>query len=154
FVQQVKANNLEAVLIRGNEIDGLLAAPSTNHAAPAGTQTARNADAEYSAWLHYITGGGTASSTDKGGVSVDSPRIIYTRLPALGDSALMPLLLAKHVRISTLPASQAPAWQSWILKFLPIVILFILLIVWGVSRNSNRLSRSIDDRVSQLGRSR
>lgn len=154
FVQQVKANNVEAVLIRSDEIDGLLAAPSTSHAAPSATQTASEADAEYSAWLHYITGAGTAWSTGKGGVSIDSSRIIYTRLPVLGDSALMPLLLAKHVRISTLPASQAPAWQSWVLKFLPIVILFILLLVWMVSRNSNRMSRSIDDRVSQLGRSR
>jgi ATP-dependent metalloprotease FtsH len=154
FVQQVKANNVQAVLIRGNEIDGLLANSSTNRAAPPATQTISNADAEYSAWLHDITGAGAAWSGYKSGVSIDSSRVVYTHLPALGDSALMPLLLAKHVRISTLPASQTPTWQSWVLRFLPAVILFVLLLVWIVSRNSNRLSRSIDDRVSQLGRSR
>jgi cell division protease FtsH len=153
-VQQVKANNVQAVLIRGNEIDGLLATFPSNRATPSATQTASNADAQYGAWLRYVTGTDTTWSSAKSGASIDSSRIVYTRLPALGDSALMPLLLAKHVRISTLPAAQTPAWQFWLLRFLPFVLLFIMLLMWVVSRNSNRLSRSIDDRVSQMGRSR
>jgi ATP-dependent metalloprotease FtsH len=154
FVQQVKANNVQAVLIRGDEIDGLLATSPTNRAIPSATQTASNVNAQDSAWLRYITGADTTWSNGKNGVSIDSSRMVYTQLPALGDSALMPLLLAKHVRISTLPTAQTPAWQSWLLRFLPFVILFVSLLIWMISRNSNRLSRSIDDRVSQLGRNR
>jgi ATP-dependent metalloprotease FtsH len=154
FVQQVKANNVQAVLIRGDEIDGLLATSPTNRAIPSATQTASNVNVQDSAWLRYITGADTTWSNGKNGVSIDSSRMVYTQLPALGDSALMPLLLAKHVRISTLPTAQTPAWQSWLLRFLPFVILFVLLLIWMISRNSNRLSRSIDDRVSQLGRNR
>jgi ATP-dependent metalloprotease FtsH len=155
FVQQVKANNVQAVLIRGNEIDGLLAISPTNRVVPSTTQTANDTDAQYSAWLHAIIGADTATwSSGKSGVSIDSSRMIYTQLPVPGDAALMPLLLARHVRISTLPMAQAPAWQTWLLRFLPFVFLFVLLLIWIISRNSNRLSRSIDDRVSQLGRSR
>ncbi len=155
FLQQVKAGNVQAVIMRGTEVNGLLATPPTDRPISRIAQSPGQANTDYINWQRYITGANTVWSTNgKSGPSIDTARVVYTRLPSQQDPTFVSSLLAQHVRVSTLPAVQVPAWQSWVLKFLPAVVLLILLVALVVSRNPNRLSRSIDERVSQMGKSR
>jgi cell division protease FtsH len=75
-------------------------------------------------------------------------------MPPSGDAGLMQLLLSKHILVNTLPVAQAPMWLSLLWRFVPIVFFMLVLCLILVPRNPMRASGRMDDRVSQLGKSR
>lgn len=158
FVQQVKSGNMQAIAIRGSEINGLLQNPLSHHATPASSQN-KNATfgntsqsvQDYTAWIRYVNAG-YASTTGVPPLAI--ARIVYTRMPVGGDTTLTGLLIAKHVNVTTLAPSQNANWFSLLGRLLPFVVLMVIFLVFMSSRNKPRQTRSIDDRMAQMSRSR
>src|SRR5207249_5282016 len=86
-------------------------------------------------------------------VSVD--RIIYTREPLGGDMQLSSLLLRNHVIVNTLPVTGTSGWLALVWRFAPVIFLVLFLLIFLASRNGGtRSSRPLDDRVTQMGKSK
>lgn len=151
FVQQVKAGNVVAVTIQGSDVNGLI----TNAMGTApGTTTAakdKNVYLNYAAWARAVSAN-SSSFTNPGANAPNNS--VYTRAPEGVDAQLMALLVSKNVVVTTLPVAQTPAWLGTIWKFLPIVFMVLFLFMFLNSRNGGRTSRTIDDRVTQIGKSR
>ncbi len=160
FVQQVNEGNVLAVSMQGNDIHGLLAAPLSTNAATSSPParraplTSRAIASDYALWSHYLTNGGTSWVGEGATPTIDPARAVYTRAPVNGDASLMPLLLAHHVRVSTIAPQQTSIVVSLLWRLAPIILVALLLLIFLLSRNNSRSTRSLDDRITQIGRSR
>src|SRR5207248_7875750 len=85
---------------------------------------------------------------------IDPARAVFTRMPASGDAGLSQLLLNKHIMLNTLPVPQPSIWLGLLWKFVPIILLVLVLSLVLAPRNNMRSSRPMDDRVNQFGKSR
>src|SRR6266849_6049493 len=99
FVEQVKARNVLAVAIQGNDVNGLLVSPlgqEGSSSSPPTVLTTGERTAKITAWARSMSAGYSTWSTSSVGQSVpDAAHTFYTRLPTTGDSALMPLLRSR-----------------------------------------------------------
>jgi len=158
FVEQVKAGNVLAVAIQSDNVNGLLVSPlgqGGSSSAPPTALTPGERAAKITAWTRSMSAGYSTWSTSSVGQSVpDNAHTFYTRLPTTGDSALMPLLLSEHVVIKMLPAAQPSLWFSLLVRFIPIILLVLVLLAIMSSRRSGPSVRTMDDRITQLGKSR
>src|SRR5579864_127771 len=155
LVAQVRSGNVLAVTIRGNEVTGLLARPVQQSQAGVSTQatmTPNQRAAEFAAWSRYVGAGSTWANTPVTN-SIDPSQLVYTHMPNGGDAELTSLLLSNHVVVSTLPPAQSPLWLSILWRLAPFVFLALILTLLLTPRNSGRSMRSIDERVSQFGKS-
>ena len=156
LVTQVKAGNVVAVTIRGNEVNGLLAQPLQQ--VQAGTSAkvtiTPNQRAADLAALSRFVGGGSVWANLPPASAIDPSRLIYTRIPAGGDAALTSLLLSNDVIVNTLPVQQTPAWLSLLWRFAPFVLLVLIFALILTPRNGGRSTRALDERISQIGKSR
>src|SRR5438270_7264662 len=158
FVQQVKAGNVLAVTIQGHDINALLASSFSQAHPPTLTATATAISpskiaTDVAAWNRYV-GAGYPSWPSTTSPPIDPARAIFTRMPTSGDAGLTQLLLSKHILLNTLPVAQPPVWLGLLWRFLPIIFLVLVLFLILAPRNNMRSSRSMDDRVTQLGKSR
>ncbi len=134
FIAQVRASNVLVVSLQDQDIEGLLVRPLSRSQATPTRQTKMNA---LQAWAAHVAGShvlssdvrsfGLASATAS--LPLDPARLVFTRLPGRGDSALIPLLVSKHVVIKTLPSAQLPPWLLLLWKPLPFLFL-LLILVW------------------------
>jgi len=156
LVTQVKAGNVVAVTIRGNEVNGLLAQPLQQ--VQAGTSAkvtiTPNQRAADLAALSRFVGAGSVWANLPPASAIDPSRLIYTRIPAGGDAALTSLLLSNDVIVNTLPVQQTPAWLSLLWRFAPFVLLVLIFALILTPRNGGRSTRALDERISQIGKSR
>src|SRR5437588_3660760 len=157
FVSQVKAGNVLAVTIRGDDINGLLAQPLARGQSvdKQVSITAAQRAADFAAWSRYA-GAGNASSWSSASSApvIDPARLVYTRLPNSGDPSLMPLLSSNNVQVTTQAPATTPAWLALLWRFAPIVLLVLVMTLLLAPRNGARSARGMDDRVSQIGKSR
>lgn len=156
LVTQVKAGNVVAVTIRGNEVNGLLAQPLQQ--VQAGTSakvtiTPSQRAADFAALSRFV-GAGSVWANLPPASAIDPSRLIYTRIPAGGDAALTSLLLSNDVIVNTLPVQQTPAWLSLLWRFAPFVLLVLIFALILTPRNGGRSTRALDERISQIGKSR
>jgi len=156
LVTQVKAGNVVAVTIRGNEVNGLLAQPLQQ--VQAGTSakatiTPNQRAADFAALSRFV-GAGSVWANLPPASTIDPSRLIYTRIPAGGDAALTSLLLSNDVIVNTLPVQQTPAWLSLLWRFAPFVLLALIFALILTPRNGGRSTRALDERISQIGKSR
>jgi ATP-dependent metalloprotease FtsH len=155
FKEQVRAGNVLAVSIQNNEVNGLLVNPLQKSQTGTTAQTAisaRQRASDFTAWSHYLGGSSTWASTPTTN-SIDQSRLVFTRIPDSGDATLMPLLLSKNVMVSTLPVAHTPVWMSLVMRFVPLIILVLLLAVFLIPHNGRRATRNIDAHFSQMGKS-
>jgi ATP-dependent metalloprotease FtsH len=158
FVSQVKAGNVLAVTIRGDDINGLLArAPGQGSSVVSKqvTITPAQRTSDVATWNHYISASNTSSwSNTSSAPAIDPARLVYTRLPASGDTALMPLLISKQVEVTIQSPATTPAWLSLLWRFAPILLLVLVMSLLLAPRNGMRSARAMDDRITQIGKSR
>jgi ATP-dependent metalloprotease FtsH len=156
LVAQVRARNVLAVAIRGDEVRGLLANPLQQGqvgTASQATITASQRARDLAVWNRYISLG-SSWANPSAAISIDSSRQVYSRVPDSGDAALTSLLVSNNVVVSTLPIAQPPLLLSLFWKFAPFVFLALVFTLILTSRNRGRSTRAIDDRVSQIGKSK
>jgi ATP-dependent metalloprotease FtsH len=157
FVGQVKNDNVLAVTFQGQGVHVLLARP---YSQPQPTTSSRVAgssptiSAEITAWSRYVSAGYPTWPNTSTPPPISTARTLYAQLPAGGDASLMPSLLSRHVTIATLPVTRSPLWLTLVWRFVPLLFLALVLALLLAPRNQARGSRSMDDRVSQLGKSR
>jgi ATP-dependent metalloprotease FtsH len=157
FLQDVKIGDVQAVVIQGNGIEVLLFHPlGSQQSASAPPPDSSAANADYQTWLRMLSGNGTILSSDKSTVTIDPARMIYTRMPASGDTSLMSLLITHHVTVDTQGAGSSIDWQAVLWRLAPLVFFVLLLLVWlGLRSNSNRSFRSsMGERMTQMSKSR
>jgi ATP-dependent metalloprotease FtsH len=156
FVKQVEMGNVLAVTIQGNQINGLLAKSLPGQTGPtvqAMATTQQKASLDSAAWERVVNTN-SPSWTDPSTPSIDPQRAVYTRVPVGSGVQLMPLLLSKHVLVTTLPLPHPASWVGAIWRFAPIVLLVVLLILFFKSNSGSRTMRTMDDRITQIGKSR
>jgi ATP-dependent metalloprotease FtsH len=157
FVSQVKVGNVVAVTIRGDDINGLLAQPlAQGHGVYKQiTITAAQRAADFAAWTHYLGASNTSSwSSASSAPVIDPARLVYARLPNSGDPSLMPLLSSNNVQVTTQAPAATPAWLALLWRFAPILLMVLVMALLLAPRNGTRSARTMDDRVSQIGKSR
>ncbi len=135
FMEQVKARHVLAVIIRGNEIHGLLANPLRKSSMPTiipmeGTASTHSTDAvDIATWSSYVRAGypsqahlvpahGASRSHMPSPLPINPERFIYTLIPGSGDAGLMPSLLSNHVEVNTFPAVLPASWLLLLWKCL------------------------------------
>jgi ATP-dependent metalloprotease FtsH len=157
FLQDARSGDVQAVVIRGNDIDALLFHPlGSQQNASTSTPNSSAANADYQSWLHMLSGNVTILSSGKSTTTIDPARMIYTRMPVSGDTSLMSLLIAHHVIVDTQGTGSSIDWQAVLWRLAPLILFVLLLLVWlGLRSNSNRSFRSsTDDRMTQMSKSR
>src|SRR5258708_3474942 len=157
FVSQVKARNVLAVTIRGDEINGVFVQPLARGQSVDKqiTITPAQRTADLAAWSHYV-GASNASSWSSASSApvIDPARLVYTRLPNSGDPSLMPLLSSYNVQVTTQAPATTPAWLALLWRFAPILLMVLVMTLVLAPRNGTRSARTMDDRISQIGKSR
>ncbi len=137
FVQQVRAGNVRTVTIQGDELTGVLAHPLWG-----GACVAHPTDTFYNPFAP------TLSSPP-----VNPACAVYTRRPASGDAALLPLLHSSSVVIMTLPASQPPVWLNLLWK-VALILLFLFLLLSLPPRKGMFSLDGMEDKITQFAKSR
>lgn len=156
FVSQVKAGNVLAVTIQGNTLNALLEHPFTQTTPVTLTTTAKDvsSSSDYMKWSRYIGTGNATISNVTGTPPVDPNRAVFTQLPQSGDTSLMNLLTTNHVIVNTAPVSSSSGWLTLLWRLTPLILVSVLMLIFFAARNSTRSTRSIDDRVTQMGKNR
>src|SRR5579885_3536474 len=158
FVSQVKAGNVVAVTIRGDEINGMLIHSLTQQQASTSqhiTITSSQRAADIAAWNHYMDASNTATwANATSGPAIDAAHLLYTRIPAAGDPSLMPLLASNNVVVTTQAPATTPLWLSVLRRFAPILLLVLIMGLVLFPRNPNRSTRMMDERISQMAKGR
>lgn len=152
FLQQVKTGNMVAVVLRGDEVNGLLQSPPTRTSVPTSQNTQHTDTAQtYATWLHYVS----TENTSPVPTSLDTTCFMYTRLPIGGNAQLMPLLLHKQVKITTLPVAQPSTLLTLAWRETPLLLMIValLLLLRGRSGGPRSMQR-MDQRITQIGQSR
>jgi ATP-dependent metalloprotease FtsH len=158
FEEQVKAGNVLAIVFQAANVYALSASPLGKERTSIGTPTASTPDeraAEIAAWTRSVD---PAYSNWLVPLlqppAVEIARNLYTRLPASGDATLLPLLLSKHVTIKMVPIAQNSSWIELLMRSIPMILLVLTLLVILSSRKGTSSKHIVDDRVTQLGKSR
>ena len=158
FVGQVKAGNVLAVTVQGSGVNVLLTKPlaqnQTAQITPASKGTAGQNAADITAWSRYVSAGYPSWPSTTSSPAINPAREVYTLLPAGGDASLSQLLTGDHVTVNTLPPAQPSFLLGLLWRFMPILLLVLLMAMVLMPRNRKNSVRSVDDRVSQIGKSR
>ncbi len=158
FLGQVKAGNVLAVTVQGNGVNVLLAKPLAQNNVAQTTLASKNTTsqntADITAWNRYVSAGYPSWPNSTSAPTIDPAREVYTLLPAGGDASLTQLLTSDHVTLNTLPPAQPSFLLGLLWHFLPILLLVLLMAMVLMPRNRKNSVRSVDDRVSQIGKSR
>ena len=157
FLDQLKAGNVQAVTLQGNDINGFLNTPLAQHktalATVGGIAVSKNAT-DFAAWSRYVGAGYSSWPNTTASPPVDPARAVFTHLPGSGDANLMQMLLSSKVIVNTLPMPQPPIWLGLLWRFIPLLFLGLILLLVLAPKNNTRSTRSADDRVTQIGKSR
>src|SRR2546423_7755701 len=158
FVEEVKAGNVLAVAFRGDSVYGLSARPLGKERPSTATPTTSMPDdptAEIAAWTQSVNSIDiTQSASSSSSPAVDVTRNLYTRLPASGDITLMPLLLSQHVTIKMVPVPLLSIPLGLLLRFIPMVLLALIVLVMLSPRMATPSKHTMDDRITPPGKSR
>ena len=153
FVAQVKAGNMMAVTMRGNDLNGLLVRSLSQPTAGEPTITPNQRAQDFTAFSRYV-GAGSTWATSPQTSTLDTSRLVYASLPATGDATLVPLLESYHVQISTLPPAQSPIWLSILWRIVPLLFVVLIMAFMLTPRSQARGARGMDERFSQMGKSK
>jgi cell division protease FtsH len=155
FLDQVNTGNVLAVTIRGNEVNALLQQPLTRSGSQkAVALSAAQRTAQIDAWTRYTGSLASSASWGSPAPTIDPARMVYTTVPATGSDQLVPLLMSKHVAVTTQPVEQTPAWVGLIWKFAPLLFLLVLLVMVLRPRRQTRLPQNINEHIAQYTRRR
>ncbi len=150
LIQEVQSGKIVAVAIQGNNINGLVSNTPTGQG---NTTTNANTSLDYATWARILNSNGVSWTGSPANTSA-MQHTVYTLAPQGGDPQLMSLLVSKHVVVSILPKPQTSVLLNLLWKFLPVILLVTFLLMFLSSRKNGRGSRTMDDRITQIGKSR
>ncbi|MGZ3618252.1 MAG: ATP-dependent zinc metalloprotease FtsH [Ktedonobacteraceae bacterium] len=156
FKKQVSTGNVLAVSIQSNQVNALLAhslQQSQNTKSSQASIDAKQRALDFTAFSHYLGASSTWASAPVTN-TIDQSRLLYTNIPNGGDATLMPLLLSKNVVVTTLPVAKSPLWITLLMRFLPLILLVLILALFLLPRNNKHSNRNVDAHFSQMGKSK
>lgn len=155
FVQQVKTGNVEAVVIQGDAVNGLLM-PIDNKNLSGTLPSEKDilASSDYAKWLRLIGIDTSSSSNSADTTQIDAHRTVFTQIPNGDNTALVQSLTDKHVPTKFLTVNHSVGWQSWLIRLLPLVLLVLIIVAFLVRRKNPYSTRAMDEQLSRLGKSR
>ncbi|HEY1348289.1 MAG TPA: ATP-dependent zinc metalloprotease FtsH, partial [Ktedonobacteraceae bacterium] len=154
FLYQIHTGNVLAVTIRGDQINALLLLPLAHTAAQTATLSAAQRTAQVEAWAHYASSLTSSATWNSPTPTIDPARMIYTTVPATGSDQLIPLLMSKHVAVTTQAVEQTPAWVGLVWKFAPLLFLLVLVVMVLRPRKQARLPQNVNEQIAQFTRKR
>jgi len=162
FIEQVKTDNIEAVVIQGDTLNGLLVtsinnkAPSSAQQGPLSQMSEKDilASTDYASWLRSIGVDTSSSVGNTGPTQFDLSRAEFTQIPSGDNASLVQILTDKHVLIKSLSSNHAIDWRTWLLRFLPFVLLLLLVVGFLFRRKNPYSAGAINEKLNQLGKSR
>ena len=156
FKKQVSEGNVLAVYIQSNQVNALLAQshqPNQKTTSSQASIDAKQRALDFTAFSHYLGASSTWASVPVTN-TIDQSRLLYTNIPNGGDATLMPLLLSKNVVVTTLPVAKSPLWITLLMRFLPLILLMLILTLFLLPRNNKRANRNVDAHFSLMGKSK
>ena len=156
FLNQVNADNVLAVTIQGNEVNILLQQPAAQANAKKHVElSASQRKAQIADWTRYLNAQNTADWTAQPS-DINAARMVYTTLPAVGSSDLVPLLMSKHVAVTTQAPQQTSPWVGLIWKFVPIALMLLMLAVVLKPRKQGMsgLPKNVNEHIAQFTKRR
>ncbi len=156
FKKQVSAGNVLAVSIQSNQVNALLAhsyQQSQNTKSSQASIDAKQRALDFTAFSHYLGASSTWASAPVTN-TINQSRLLYTNIPNVGDATLMPLLLSKNVVVTTIPVAKSPLWMTLLMRFLPLILLVLLVSMFLLPRNNKRANRDVDAHFSLMGKSK
>jgi cell division protease FtsH len=154
FLYQIHSGNVLAVTVRGDQVNALLLQPLTHSAAHTATLSAAQRTAQVEAWAHYASSLTSSATWNSPTPTIDPARMVYTTVPATGSDQLIPLLISKHVSLTTQAVEQTPAWVALIWKFAPLLFLLVLVVMVLRPRKQTRLPQNVNEHIAQFTRKR
>ncbi len=155
LVKQVQTRNVQAVAIQGDDVNALLKSPLNSSTlskdnAVKGKIVSNATD--YAAWSRMIGMGNAATNVNLS--QIDSSRAIYAHVPEGGKSLLLTMLSSSNVQINILRVAQQSSVLTLLWHLAPIIFLVVALLVFFAARKKRDPMHSMDERFSQMGKSR
>jgi cell division protease FtsH len=158
LVRQIQAGNVQAVAIQGDDVNALLKNPLNSRVASkehiSENKAVSNAS-DYATWSRLI--GMSTSSSPTGSMNfpqISSGRAIYAHVPQSGKTLLLTMLNASNVQVNILRVTQQSAIVSLLWHLLPVLLLVAILLVFFFARKKRDPMGSMNERFSQMGKSR
>nr|BBH88325.1 ATP-dependent zinc metalloprotease FtsH [Thermosporothrix sp. COM3] len=142
FTNMVTQGKIDEVAIRGNEISAHLKEPLKLQDASSPDETSPSTMPRY------------AFSTNPAQPQRNVATEVFTRMPPSGDDQLQPLLNRHQVSVRVYPANQGAGWFSSLWHFIPVMLALAGIWFFLAMRNNGKSMRSIDERISEIGKSR
>ena len=158
LVKQVQAGNVQAVAIQGDDVNALLKSPLNKSTSPE-DHTIKNKvvsnGSDYAAWSRMIGMNTSSSLTGSMNFSqISSSRAIYAHVPQGGKTLLLTMLSASDIQVNILRVAQQSSLLSLLWHLAPILFLMAILLVFFLVRKKRDPMRSMNERFSQMGKSR
>ena len=158
LVKQVQAGNVQAVAIQGDDVNALLKS-SLNSDITSKNYTVKDRvgsnTSDYAAWSRLIGISNSSSLAGNTNLSqINSSRAIYAHVPESGKTLLLSMLSASNVQVNVLRVAPQSNVLTLLWHFAPILFLVVALLIFFVARRKRDLMHSMDERFSQMGKSR
>ena len=105
FVKQIQAGHVEAVVIQGNTVNGLLVTSLKSKDISGNQQVLSEkeilASSDYARWLHLIGLDSASSSSNASTKPFDANRAVFAQIPSGDHASLVHALTDKHVLVSS-----------------------------------------------------
>ncbi len=158
LVKQVQIGNVQAVAIQGDDVNALLKRPLNTGTFPKDhtiQNKAVSSASDYAAWSRLI--GMNNSLSLAGSMSfpqISSSRAIYAHVPQGGKTLLLTMLSTSNIQVNILRVAQQSSILSLLWHLAPILFLIAVLLVFFLAKKKRDPMRSMDERFSQMGKSR
>ncbi|GCE03230.1 hypothetical protein KDAU_05590 [Dictyobacter aurantiacus] len=117
------------------------------------TKIGKETQIDPAGWYNTLANNGSTLSASQDTTAFEQ-HTLYVRIPAGGKDLLMNQLESSHVDVHVLSTPQPSLLFTMLLRFAPLLLLLGLLLVFFVLRNRRNSPGFMDDRVSQIGKSR
>jgi cell division protease FtsH len=162
FIGQVRASRVEAVVIQGDSVNGLLV-PSMSNKDISGHQGGRGSlpsekeivtSPDYITWLRSIGVDNTGSSGNGSTTPFDASRAIFTQIPHGANGSFVQILTDKHVMVVSASVGRSDGWKMWVVRLLPFVLLVLIVAGFLLRRKNPYSTSAMDEQLNRLGKSR
>jgi cell division protease FtsH len=162
FIGQVRAGNVEAVVIQGDAVNGLLLTSIHNKELSGHqgvglslpSEKAILTSPDYITWLRSIGVDNSGPSGNGSTTPLDSGRAVFTQIPRGDNGSLVQALTDKHVMITSAPDAHPVGWQVWVVRFLPFLLLVLIVVGFLLRRKDPYSTSAMDEQLNRLGKSR
>ncbi|HTI14847.1 MAG TPA: ATP-dependent zinc metalloprotease FtsH [Dictyobacter sp.] len=152
FLKQVQIGNVHGVVIQGNNVQALLNQPLQQNSSSA--KLPATTDADYADWVRSFSASTPLSVTASAISPSYTNRVVYTRVAGGGQNYLLSVLNESHAQVEVLPLSQSTSLLVLFLKFLPVLAVLAIMLVFFFPRRRQDPMASMNEHLQNVGKSK